>query len=78
MLDCFDVRFVPPILKKKPNLQNDQKSRENRTNMDIILSFLAKLVDKHGITLLHITNPPLSFLCYLNVLAFYLQIGESK
>ena len=27
--------------------------------MDIILSFLAKLVDKHGITLVHITYPPL-------------------
>ena len=27
--------------------------------MDIILSFLAKSVDKHGITLVHITYPPL-------------------
>ena len=27
--------------------------------MDIILSFLAKPVDKHGITLVHITYPPL-------------------
>ena len=27
--------------------------------MDIILSFLAKPVDKHGITLVHITHPPL-------------------
>ena len=27
--------------------------------MDIILSFLAKPLDKHGITLVHITYPPL-------------------
>ena len=26
--------------------------------MDIILSFLAKSVDRHGITLVHITYPP--------------------
>ena len=55
MFDCFGVGFVPPIFEKKPNFQNDQKSRENRTNMDIILSFLAKPVDKHGITPVHIT-----------------------
>ena len=34
---------------KKPNFQNDQKSQENRTNMDISLLFLAKPLDKHGI-----------------------------
>ena len=45
--------------RKKSNFQNGQKSRENRTNIDIILSFLAKSVDKHGITLVHITYPPL-------------------
>ena len=55
MLDCVGVRFV----RKKPNLQNGQKSRESRTNMDIISSFLAKPVDKHCITLVHITYPPL-------------------
>ena len=27
--------------------------------MDLILSFLAKKLDKHGITLVHITYPPL-------------------
>ena len=48
-----------PIFEKKPNFQNGQKSRENRTNMDIILSFLAKPVDKHGITLVHITYLPM-------------------
>ena len=31
----------------------------SKTNMDIILSFLATPVDKHGITLVHITHPPL-------------------
>ena len=29
------------------------------TNMDMILLFLAKPLDKHGITLVHITYPPL-------------------
>ena len=41
----------PPISEKKPNFQSDQKSREHRTNMNIILLFLAKPLDKHGITL---------------------------
>ena len=59
MFDCFGVRFVPPFWKKKPNFQNGQKSRKYRTNLDIILSFLAKPVDKHGITLVHITYLPL-------------------
>ena len=59
MFDSFGVRFCPPILEKKPNFQNGQKSRKNGTNMDIILSFLAKSVDKHSITLVHITYPPL-------------------
>ena len=59
MFDCCGVRFVSPFSKKKSNFQNGQKSRENRTNMDVILSFLAKPLDKHGITLVHITYPPL-------------------
>ena len=58
MFDCFGVRFVPHV-RKTPNFQNGQKSCANRTNMDIILSFLAKPVDKHGITLAHVTYPPL-------------------
>ena len=37
------------------------KSWENRTNIDIILTFLAKPVDKHGTTLVHITYPPLKY-----------------
>ena len=57
MFDCFGVRFVPPF-SKKAKLSKWPKSRENRTNMDIILSFLAKSVDRHGITLVHITYPP--------------------
>ena len=45
---------------KKPYFQNGQKNpRENRTNKDIILLILAKPLDKHGITLVHITYPPL-------------------
>ena len=59
MVDCCGVRFVHTFSKKRPNFQNGQKNRENRTNIDIILSFLAKPVDKHGITLVHITYPPL-------------------
>ena len=52
-----------PILEKEPNSQNGQKSQKNGTNMDIILSFLAKSVDKHSITLVHITYPPLVCPC---------------
>ena len=61
MFDCFGVRFVPHF-RKKAKLSKWPKSRENRTNIDIILSFLAKPVDKHGTTLVHITYPPLGLL----------------
>ena len=53
------TQLCPTIFEKMPDFQNDQRSRENRTNMDIILLFLAKQPDKHGITPLHITIPPL-------------------
>ena len=59
MFDCSGVMFVP-LFSKKAKLSKWPKSRKNRTNMDIILSFLAKPVDKHGITLVHITYPPLN------------------
>ena len=36
-----------------------EESLENRTNMHIILLFLAKPLDKHGTTLVHTTYPPL-------------------
>ena len=62
MFDCCVVRFVSPFSKKKSNFQNGQKSRENRTSLDIILSFLAKPVDKHGITLVYIPYPPLQLM----------------
>ena len=62
MFDCFGVRFVLPVWKKSQTFKMAKKSRKNGTNMDIILSFLAKSVDKRGITLVHITYPPLSFL----------------
>ena len=59
MFDCCGL-VLSPHFRKKPNFQNGQKSCEKRTNMDIILSsFLAKPMDKHGITLVHITYPPL-------------------
>ena len=60
MFDCFGVTFVPHF-GKKTNFQNDRKSLENITNRNIMLSFLAKAQDKHGITLMHITYPPLLF-----------------
>ena len=47
------------FLKKKSKFENDQTSQENKTNMDIILLFLAKPLDKHDITLVHITYPSL-------------------
>ena len=52
MFDCFGLRFVPHF-RKNSNFQNSQKSRENRTNMDIILSFLVEPLDKHGQMVLH-------------------------
>ena len=58
MFHCFGVRLVPPF-SKKGELSKWLKNRENRTiNMEIISSFLAKPVDKNGITLVHITYPP--------------------
>ena len=58
MFDCSGVRFVPPPPRKKPNFQNGRKSLENRINVDILF-VLAKPVDRHGITLVHMTYPPL-------------------
>ena len=49
MFDCFGVRFVLPFWKKA-KLSKWPKKPENGTNMDMILSFLAKSVDKHSIT----------------------------
>ena len=60
MFDCFGVRFVPHF-RKKAKLSKWPKSRENKTNIDIILSFLAKPVDKQGTTPVHITYPPLIY-----------------
>ena len=42
-------------------LKKSQTSWENKTNMDINLLFLAKPLDKHGVTLAHITYPRLGF-----------------
>ena len=59
MFDCFGVRFVLPFWKKSQTFKMAKKNWKNGTNVDIILSFLAKSVDKHSITLVHITYPPL-------------------
>ena len=45
LFGCSGVRVVRPF-SKKPNFQNGQKSSENKTNLDIILLFLAKPLDK--------------------------------
>ena len=58
MFDCFGVRFVP-LFSKKSQTFKMAKKQGKRTNMDIILSFLAKPLDKHGITPVHVTYPPL-------------------
>ena len=47
-MDCSHFR-------KKLNFQNGQKSPGNKTNMDIILAFLAEPLDKHGTPPWHIT-----------------------
>ena len=49
MPDCFGERLISPFSKKK-TFKMAKRARENRRNTDIILSFLAKKVDKHGIT----------------------------
>ena len=59
MFDCFSVRLVP-LFSIKAKISKWPKKSGNRTNMDITLSFLAKSLDKHGITLVHITYPPLN------------------
>ena len=56
--DCFGVRFVPHFRKKSQTFKL-AKSQENRTNIDIILLFLAKPLDKDRTTPVHITYPPI-------------------
>ena len=58
LFDYSGVRFVPPF-SKKAKLSKWPKSREARTNINIILSVLTKPLDKHGITLVHIIYPSL-------------------
>ena len=48
----------PTIFEIKTNFQNGPQIRENWTNVNIILLFLGKPLDKYGITLVHITYPP--------------------
>ena len=55
MFDCSGARFVPLFSKTKA-FKYGQKSQENKTIMDIILLFLAKPLDNHGITLVNIGN----------------------
>ena len=70
MFDCFGVRFAPHF-QKKPSFQNGQKSQENRTNMDVNSSSLAKPEDKRGITLC------ISLICpYALIQRFYKSSSE--
>ena len=52
-------KVCPLFFEKKAKISKWPQKPENRTNMDMILSFLAKPVDKHGITLVHINYLPL-------------------
>ena len=51
---------MSPYFRKKAKIPKWPKKPGNRTNMDTTLSFLAKSLDKHGVTLVHITYPPLN------------------
>ena len=79
--DCFGASFVP-LVSKKAKLSKWPKSRENRTNMDIILLFLVKPLDKHGITLVRITYPPLrvedQYFIFFNFLANFLTFMNKQ
>ena len=67
MFDCFGVRFVLPFSKKAKLSKWPKKQAKLRTNIDVILSFLAKPLDKHGITLVHITYPLLEICIRLDI-----------
>ena len=58
LFDCFGATFLPHLIFEKSQTCKTEKSWENRTNMDIILLFLAKPLDKHGTTPVHITYLP--------------------
>ena len=69
----------PPFSKKRPNFQNSQIGRENRTNKDNLnLLFLAKPLDKHGTTLVHITYPPLSIITKIIISRNVYDLQEEK
>ena len=72
MFDCFCMRFAAPFSEKKADLSEWKKNPgENGTNVDIILLILAKSLDKHGTTLVHITYPSLISVL---IFAMYLKI----
>ena len=56
------VEGLSPHFPRKAKLSKLPKSLENMKNVDIILSFLAKALNKHGTTLLHITYSPMNML----------------
>ena len=53
----------------------EKKAGENKTNKDIILLTLAKPLDKHGTTLVHIAYPPLiSVLIFAMLLEIFTNV----
>ena len=58
LFDCFGVLSL--IFEKSQTFKVTKESGKIGTNMDIILLFLGKPLDKHGIALVHITYPPLA------------------
>ena len=74
MFDYFGVMFVP-LFSKKAKISKWAKKPGNRTNMDITLSFLAKSLDKHGITLVHVTYPPLGHHNFVVIAPMIMKCG---
>ena len=64
LFDCFGVRSSPHFFKSQTFKM--AKSRENRTNMDIIL--LANPLNKHRTTPVHITYSPLEKTIYAEMI----------
>ena len=59
MFDCFGVRFVSLFSKKSQTFKMVKKAGKlDKHGHNFII--LAKPVDNHGITLVHITYTPLS------------------
>ena len=67
MFDCFGVRFVPLFLKKSQTFKMAKRAGKIGQTWKIILPFLAKPLDKHGITLVPITYLPLGIFFSISI-----------